>query len=81
METNINGIFKGENFRHLSKYLKLDDKEIGSKVKINLPEFDNLEELEKLRSSWDNHCNNSGLVNVKQVAYWHLIKEKQDEIN
>jgi len=79
--SHINGIFKDEDFEYMTKSLKLDDKVIFCKVKNTIMEINNLNELEELRSSWDDHSNNSGLDNVKQFAYWHLINEKQDEIN
>lgn len=78
---DINGVFKEEDFEYLTKNLKLNDKKIFDKIKITIQGIDNLEKLEESKIPWDDHSNNSGLNNVKQFAYWHLIKEKQDKIN
>ncbi len=78
---NINGIFKSEDFEYLTKVLGLDVKKIFNKVKNVIPGVDNLNKLEESKIPWDDHSKNSGLDNVKQFAYWHLLKEKQDKIN
>lgn len=78
---DINGVFKEEDFEYLTNTLKLDDKKIYNSVSNIIVDIDSLEKLEESKITWDDHSNNSGLNNVKQFAYWHLIKEKQDEIN
>jgi len=77
---SINGVFKEVDYKFLTETLGLNSKFIYDILKNNISEIKSIT-FKDIDNKWDDQSNNTPLKNIEQFVYWHLLKEKQDDID